>query len=90
MSEYLLVDGYNIINAWKDIFDPENEPLEDCRDRLANILSNYQGVKKNNIILVFDAHLSKGAKEKEEIFDNMKIVYTKENETADKYTENVS
>lgn len=87
MSEYLLVDGYNIINAWRDIFDVNNEPLEDCRDRLANILSNYQGLKKNNIILVFDAHLSKGAKEKEEIFDNMKIVYTKENETADNYIE---
>jgi predicted RNA-binding protein with PIN domain len=87
LSEYLLVDGYNIINTWRDIFDVDTEPLEDCRDRLANILSNYQGLKKNNILLVFDAHLSKGAKEKEEIFDNIKIVYTKENETADNYIE---
>lgn len=86
--EYLLVDGYNIINAWDDIFDINGgEFLEDCRDKLASMLSNYQGVKKNNIILVFDAHLKKGVQEKEYIFDNIKIVYTKEGETADNYIE---
>ena len=36
------------------------ELLEDCRDKLASMLSNYQGVRKSNIILVFDAHLKKG------------------------------
>ena len=48
--EYLLVDGYNIIHAWKDIFNVDGEPLEDCRDRLASMLSNYQGLKKIQII----------------------------------------
>lgn len=86
--EYLLVDGYNIINAWSDIFDINGgESLEDCRDKLASMLSNYQGVRKNNIILVFDAHLKKGSQEKEYLFDNIKIVYTKEGETADNYIE---
>ncbi|MGE5613086.1 MAG: NYN domain-containing protein [Bacillota bacterium] len=86
--EYLIVDGYNIINAWDDIFDINGgEPLEDCRDKLANMLSNYQGVRKYNIILVFDAHLKKGGREKEYFFDNIKIVYTKEGETADNYIE---
>jgi len=85
--EYLLVDGYNIINAWRDIFDVEGEPLEDCRDRLANMLSNYQGFRRVNIILVFDAHMVRGSQEKEIAFDNIKIVYTKENETADNYIE---
>jgi predicted RNA-binding protein with PIN domain len=86
--EYLLVDGYNIINAWGDIFDINGgELLEDCRDKLASMLSNYQGVNKSNIILVFDAHLKKGGQEKEYFFDNIKIVYTKEGETADNYIE---
>ncbi len=87
MIEYLLIDGYNIINAWRDLFNVDGEPLEDCRDRLANILSNYQGLKKINIILVFDAHMVKGSQQKEYYFDNIKIVYTKENETADNYIE---
>ena len=30
LMEYLVVDGYNIINAWKDIFDLDKESLE-CR-----------------------------------------------------------
>ncbi len=85
--EYLLVDGYNVINAWRDTFNPENEPLEDCRDRLAAMLSNYQGFKKLNIMVVFDAHLVKGSIEKDYDFDNIKIIYTKENETADNYIE---
>jgi len=85
--EYLLVDGYNVINAWKDIFDLESEPLEDCRERLALMLSNYQGVRKISIIIVYDAHLVKGSQEKEYFFDNIKIVFTKENETADNYIE---
>lgn len=85
--EYMLVDGYNIINAWRDVFNVDREPLEDCRDRLASMLSNYQGYRNLNIILVFDAHLLKGSQEKEINFDNIKIIYTKENESADNYIE---
>lgn len=85
--EYLIIDGYNVINAWKDIFALESAPLEDCRDKLLHILSNYQGYKKLNIIAVFDAHMVKGSQEKQEFFDNLKIVFTKENETADSYIE---
>lgn len=85
--EYLIIDGYNVINAWGDVFDLKKESLEDCREKFLNMLSNYQGYKKLNIIVVFDAHLVKGSKEKEEYFDNMTVVFTKENETADNYIE---
>lgn len=85
--EYLVVDGYNIINAWTDTFNLQKEPLEDCRDKLLNILSNYQGYKKINIIVVFDAHLVKGSREKQESFDNLTVVFTKENQTADNFIE---
>lgn len=82
-----MVDGYNIINAWKDIFNLEQDSLEECRDKLLMILSNYEGYKKINIVVVFDAHLVNGSQEKQEIFDNIKIVFTKENQTADNYIE---
>lgn len=85
--EYLLVDGYNVINAWKDIFDLENESLEECREKLLTMLSNYEGYKKIKIIAVFDAHMVKEAHEKEEEFDNIIVVYTGKNETADNYIE---
>lgn len=85
--EYLLVDGYNIINAWKDIFDFETEPLEECREKLLYILSNYEGYKKVKIIVVFDAHLVEGGKEKVESYDNIAVVFTGEKQTADNYIE---
>ncbi|TYQ17013.1 UNVERIFIED_CONTAM: hypothetical protein Cloal_3614 [Acetivibrio alkalicellulosi] len=85
--EYLLVDGYNVINSWKDEFDLDKDTLEECRDKLLNIMSNYQGYKKINVIVVFDAYMVKGGKRKKEIFDKLKIIYTEENQTADNYIE---
>lgn len=87
IQEYLLVDGYNVVNAWMDIFDLKNEPLEDCRERLLSMLSNYQGYKKIQIIVVFDAHLVIGGTESVESYDKLTVVYTKENESADNYIE---
>ncbi len=83
----MVVDGYNIINAWSDIFDLRKEPLEDCRDKLLDMLSNYQGYKNVEVIVVFDAHLVKGGQEKQKGYGKIKVVYTKENETADNFIE---
>lgn len=85
--EYLVIDGYNVINAWDDMFDLKNNPLEEARNEFLIVLSNYQGYTKSNIIVVFDAHLLKGSIEKQEQFDNILVIYTKENETADNYIE---
>lgn len=85
--DYLVVDGYNVINSWNDVFDLNKESMEDCRERLLSMLSNYQGYKKINIIVVFDAHLVIGGTEKIENYDKLTVVYTKENETADNYIE---
>lgn len=82
-----MIDGYNVINQWTDIFNLNSEPLEDCRDRLLNMLSNYQGYKNISIIVVFDAYLQKGGQEKIQDFDNIKVVFTKEGETADNFIE---
>ncbi|HOJ10555.1 MAG TPA: NYN domain-containing protein [Clostridiales bacterium] len=85
--EYLLVDGYNIINAWKEDFKLDQESLEECREKLLNILSNYEGYGKLKIIVVFDAHMVKGSQKKVEQHDNITVVYTEENQTADNYIE---
>ena len=55
-SEILIVDGYNIIFAWDELKKLAETSLELARGRLADILCNYQGYKKNEIILVFDAY----------------------------------
>ncbi len=85
--EYLVIDGYNVINQWTDLFDLKKDSLEDCRDRLLNMLSNYQGYKDIEIIVVFDAYMQKGGSNRIQDFDKLKVVYTKEGETADSFIE---
>ncbi len=87
MDEVLMVDGYNIIHAWNKYFNLNNESLEDCRDRLIHMLSNYQGYRKIKVFVVFDAYGVKGSKTIEKKADGLTVVYTGENESADHFIE---
>ena len=89
-DDYLLVDGYNIIHAWDELADIAKDDLNAARESLINTLSNYQGVKKCNLILVFDAYKVKGNPGSVEKVYNIHVVYTKEAETADMYIEKAS
>ena len=89
-KDYLLVDGYNIIFAWKDLKELADTNLESARIKLADILCNFQGFKKNEIILVFDGYKSKGNAGSVIHYNNIDIVYTKEAVTADQFIEAVS
>lgn len=86
-NNYLLVDGYNIIFAWEDLKKLADENLDHARAKLISTLSNYQGVNKNNIIIVFDAYKVKGNAGSVVKDGNVYVVYTKEAETADSYIE---
>ncbi|MCM1115042.1 MAG: TetM/TetW/TetO/TetS family tetracycline resistance ribosomal protection protein [Clostridium sp.] len=89
-TEYLLVDGYNVVFAWDNLKALAQENIEAARNTLINILCNYQGYKKCEVILVFDAYKVKGNTREVEKVNNINIVYTKEAETADLYIEKVS
>ena len=89
-KEYLLVDGYNIIFAWDHLKKIAQDDIEDARHKLANTLCNYQGFKKCEVILVFDAYRVKGNVGEISKYHNITIVYTKEAETADMYIEKVT
>lgn len=86
-KEYLLVDGYNIIFAWEDLKDLADANIDAARDKLTDMLSNYQGYKKCTLILVFDAYKVKGNPGSVQKYHNIHVVYTKEAETADQYIE---
>lgn len=86
-EEYLLVDGYNIIFAWEELKQLAKDNLSAARDRLTEILCNYQGYKQCVLILVFDAYRVEGQTETIIKHNNIYVVYTKEAETADLYIE---
>ena len=85
--EYLLIDGYNIIFAWDEMKKIASSNLEYARNELIERLCNYQGFCKQEIILVFDAYKVHKNPGTVESFRNIKVVYTKEAETADTYIE---
>lgn len=89
-DEYLLIDGYNIIFAWDELKKLAADNLDMARNRLIDIVCNYQGYKKINVILVFDAYKVKGNRGEVERIHGVDIVYTKEAETADMYIEKVT
>lgn len=88
--EYLLVDGYNIIFSWENLNKLAKENLEHARNKLIDILCNYQGFRRCELILVFDAYKIKGGTRSVEKVHNISVVYTKEAETADMYIEKVT
>ncbi len=87
VKEYLLVDGYNIIFAWEDLKELAKVNMESARGKLMDILCNYQGYKKNTLILVFDAYKVEGGTGEAIRYHNIHVIYTKEAETADQYIE---
>lgn len=89
-AEYLLVDGYNVIFSWDFLKELAKDNVDGARSTLINILCNYQGYRKCNVILVFDAYKVKGNSGEVEKLNNITVVYTKEAETADMYIEKAS
>lgn len=86
-TQYFLVDGYNIIFAWKELSEIAKDNIDGARGRLLDIMCNYQAVKKYYLIVVFDAYRVEGHQTEYYDYHNIHVVYTKEAETADQYIE---
>jgi len=88
LKEILFVDGYNVINSWPNLIRIlKDNNIDEAREKLIEILSEYQAYKKIHIVLVFDAYKVKNSIRKKETFNNLEVIYTKERETADTYIE---
>ena len=87
-KKLLIIDGYNIINSWGELSDIAEEDLESSREKLIDYMIEYSKYMNLNAILVFDAYNVKSAADREtKRADSLKVVYTKENQTADSYIE---
>ena len=83
----IIVDGYNIIFAWPDLQELAGADLEAARRKLCDMLSNYAGFRKCDLVLVFDGYRVKGNPGEKRQYHNIQVVYTKEGETGDAYME---
>ncbi|WP_164670660.1 NYN domain-containing protein [Virgibacillus doumboii] len=82
----LVVDGYNIIGAWEELQRLKEKEIGQARDRLVELMAEYQGYSGYRVIVVFDAYYVKGIESKLNSY-KVEIIYTKENETADECIE---
>ncbi|TWI53606.1 NYN domain-containing protein [Halalkalibacter nanhaiisediminis] len=86
MEDILLVDGYNMIGAWPELRDLKDRDFGLARDRLVEIMAEYQAYTGYKVKVVFDAHMVAGIGKK---YHNHRIdvIYTRKNETADERIE---
>ncbi len=91
----LLVDGYNVIGAWKDLYPNEETPLQQtngeelevARNKLIEQLINFSSFEGYFTTVVFDAHNRDTPSVTEVLTPNVSIYYTEYKETADTYIE---
>lgn len=89
-SDYLLIDGYNIIYSDENLKNAAQSSLADARNLLIDMAATYNSLKQIEVIVVFDAYRVKGNQGSVEAYGNINVVYTKEAETADAYIEKVT
>ena len=86
-KEYLIVDGYNMICAWDGLREQAGYDLSGARERLLDLLSNYCGFHPCELIVVFDSYRVRGGTGSRSRHNNLRVVYTQEDESADLYIE---
>ncbi|MDY7044368.1 NYN domain-containing protein [Virgibacillus sp. M23] len=82
----VVVDGYNIIGTWEELQKLKEHDIGQARDRLIELLAEYQAYSGYRVIIVFDAYYVRGIANKTNLY-NIEIIFTKEKETADECIE---
>ncbi|POH10460.1 DNA-binding protein [Fructilactobacillus sanfranciscensis] len=86
-TELLIVDAYNVIGNWEHLNRLKlDNKLPEARDELISELVEYQKYSGKEIIVVFDAMYVPGLAKSKQV-NNIKVVWTNKNETADTYIE---
>ena len=86
-KERIVVDGYNVIFAWKSMKDLAADNLDLARTELEEILANYASFTGKELVLVFDGFRTPGNPGSRTQEHGIRIAYTREGETADTYIE---
>lgn len=86
MKPLLIVDGYNVIGAWKEA-ERRGWSMDEARDQLMHQLLDYCGYTGEEAVLVFDGYRSDRPVATEEKNGELTLVFTRHGETADSYIE---
>lgn len=82
--ERLIVDGYNVVHAWKSLKElASNAALEAAREKLIERLSVLGLVTGEEVTVVFDAHHSSSLANSAETVEGVRVVFTRKGHSAD-------
>lgn len=84
--DILLVDGYNMIGGWPELAVMSQTDMQGARDRLLDLLADYQAFSGLRVIAVFDAYRVPGLG-RSFVQGKVQVFFTKEKETADECIE---
>ena len=87
LKELIIVDGYNIIFAIRELKELSKINIDSAKDALKDMLANYQGYKGCRLMVVFDGYKKKGNTGSSEKYFDLEVIHTKQDETADAYIE---
>ena len=86
MKPLLLVDGYNVIGAWR-VPREERLSIEEARDRLVHLVADYAGYSGEEVVVVFDGHYTDRTARTRQSVNGVEVVFTRHGESADNYIE---
>ncbi len=86
-KRWFIVDGYNVIFAWDDLKALAQAELAAARDRLMELLSGFAAFRQCETVLVFDGYRVPQSRGEKFDFHGVRVVFTREHETADMYIE---
>lgn len=89
-TEYLIIDGYNVIFGWDELKRLAEADLSAAREKLMDILSNYKNFKNCELVLVFDGYRVKSNPGEKFDFHGIHVAYTKEGQTGDMFIEKLA
>ena len=89
MKPLLIVDGYNVIGAWREAAK-KRYTIDEARDKLIHMLAEYSGYRGVEVVLVFDGYKSDKLSTTVERQGPVGVVYTRHGETADRYIERLA
>lgn len=86
----LLVDGYNLIHSDRELAALSETSLEEARRALQELLDGYAIFQKIPLVVVYDGHMVKQNRGETYEEGNLTIIFTAENETADRRIESLT
>jgi predicted RNA-binding protein with PIN domain len=79
----ILVDGYSLLHAWKELASEALRHSEAARDALVEMLTHYQDASGTPVTIFFDGRGARRSKPKSSVGQPLEVLFSSAGQTAD-------